>query len=120
MSEVEEGQEWLGVEDVARLARAEGIKRDSVHSLLSKSRRRAAQGGLRPFDLPLPDRRVKRPVVRRPPFRPVAVWTPQWRRESIDAWLAVKREDAAVKYAEVWARPHDPATGRFAPAERAS
>ena len=108
--EIEDGQEWFGIEDVAKAASDRGVKHDSVYTMLSKSRRRTLAGTFRPYDLPLPDRKVLRPVPRRPPFKPVAQWTPQWRRETIDRWLVARADQDT--HNEAQARPHD-SLGRF-------
>lgn len=158
----ENGQEWVGVADVAALVSKTGRKQ-TVWVMLTKAQRRRAEGTSRMFDLPLPERRVKRPVPRhalrpdgpcahcdqpihedpdsgvlvhgngaqtcpdgqtdaaRKPYSPVAQWTPQWRRETIDAWWANRRDPVLRRQSQ--ARPRDPETGRFLPQnawERAS
>jgi hypothetical protein len=120
MTYTDEQGTWYWPEDIAALVpvydnegRQTGtMKPETISWMLSNTRRRIERGTSRPYDLPLQDRRRKRPVERADGGN-LVVWSPQWREETVTAWLAARQDKAA--HAEAWHRPRADGSGQFLP-----
>jgi len=114
----DQGRVWLWPEDVAARCQkfalygddgGETIRPESIGYYVSETRRRLDAGTVRPYDIPMPDRRVKRRIPRRHGGTHT-IWSNQWLETTITPWLAIRADRAAHGYG--WDRARNE-SGKF-------